>query len=222
MVPMTLNSKLAKNLREVIRMNPGPKGTVVKVVEKPGAPILSGMAPNNPFKSPMCPKPDCPLPSGNCLGKCAIENILYKASCNICKNTQMEEGTTEDQVIHRTYIGETARTLRIRANQHLNDLKRCSKNQNLEEGTSWMWDHLKSTHGSLTNKNPHEDFSFDVISSHKDPMTRQIMEAVRIQKALGNGTHVGHKGSKHSIISLNRKNEYFMQRKRFDFDSDLR
>ena len=45
MVPMTLNSRLAKNLREIIRMNPGPKGTVVKIVEKPGAPILAGLVP---------------------------------------------------------------------------------------------------------------------------------------------------------------------------------
>ena len=54
MVPMTLNSRLAKNLREVLWTNPGPKGTVVKVVEKPGNPILAGLAPNNPFKDPIC------------------------------------------------------------------------------------------------------------------------------------------------------------------------
>ena len=176
------------------------------------------MAPNNPFKSPMCPKPDCPLPSGKCLGKCAIENILYKASCNICQNNQMDEGTTEDQVIHRTYIGETSRTLRIRANQHLNNLKRCSKNQNLNEGTSWMWGHIKSSHSSHTNPNPQEDFSFNVMSAHKDPMTRQLMESVRIQLALGNGTHIDQKGSELSIISLNRKNKFFTKRKLFDPD----
>ena len=222
MVPMTLNSRLAKTLREVIRMNPGPKGTVVKIVEKPGAPILAGLAPNNPFKSPTCPKPDCPLHSGKCQGKCAIENILYKATCNICQQHQIDEGATMDKVIQRTYIGETSRTLRIRANQHLNDLRRCSRNQNLEEGTSWMWDHLKSSHGSRTNPNPQEDFSFEMISSHKDPMTRPIMEAVRIQLALSNRTHIDHKGSKLSIISLNRKNEFFTQRKRIEFDPDLR
>ena len=57
-------------------MNPGPKGTVVKIVEKPGAPILAGLAPNNPFKSPTCP-----LPTGKCKGMCSLENILYKARC---------------------------------------------------------------------------------------------------------------------------------------------
>ena len=215
---MTLNSRLAKNLREIICMNPGPKGTVVKIVEKPGAPILAGLAPNNPFKSPTCPKSDCPLPTGKCKGMCSLENILYKATCNICQQNQIDEGTTIDKIIHRTYIGETSRTLRIRANQHHNDLKRCSKNQNLDEGTSWMWDHIKSSHCSHTNPNPQEDFSFNVISTHKDPMTRQIMEAVRIQMALCNGTHIDQKGSELSIISLNRKNEFFTQRKRFDHD----
>ena len=85
-----------------------------------------------------------------------------------------------------------------------------------------MWNHIKSSHGSHTNPNPQEDFSFDIISSHKDSMTSQIMEAVRIQLALSNGTHIDHKGSKLSIISLNRKNEFFTQRKRFEFDPDLR
>ena len=35
MVPMTLNSKLVKDLRQVVNRYPGPKGTSVKIVERP-------------------------------------------------------------------------------------------------------------------------------------------------------------------------------------------
>ena len=36
MVPCTPGSALAKELREVLKRNPGPKGTQVRVVERPG------------------------------------------------------------------------------------------------------------------------------------------------------------------------------------------
>ena len=50
-VPATKNSRLAKDLREVIKKNPGPKGTTIKVIERPGMFILSRLAVNNPFKT---------------------------------------------------------------------------------------------------------------------------------------------------------------------------
>lgn len=89
---------------------------------------------------------------------------------------------------------------------------------NLDEGTSWMWDHFQASHGPHHSINPQEDFTFNIINLFKDPMTRQILEAIRIQLALGNGTHQDKKGFKHPIVSLNRKNEFFAQRKRFDLE----
>ena len=191
---------------------------LVGYLEKPGNPILAGLAPNNPFKDPNCQKPDCPLPPGHCQGKCSKENILYVATCNICQSKQEQEGTPPDSVVHRQYIGETSRTLRVRANQHKQDLLKCSRNQNLEEGTSWMWDHLLEAHGPQPNINPGQDFSFNLFQTFKDPMSRQLSEAVRIQVALNQGTHQGKDGSSNPIISLNRKNEFFCQRMRFTED----
>lgn len=75
-VPMTLNSRLAKNLREVIRMNPGPKGTVVKVVENSGVPILAGLAPNNPFKILYAQNLIAPSPQVNVKG-CVVLKLYY-------------------------------------------------------------------------------------------------------------------------------------------------
>ena len=213
MVPMTNNSTLAKNLRETIRQFPGPKGTVVKVVEKPGNPILAGLAPNDPFKSLQCPKEDCPITKKPCRGRCGIENIIYTATCNICEDRQLNEDTSPECVVHRQYLGETSRTLRIRAGQHRSDFIKCASNKQLEEGTSWMWDHHEASHGPNVPIDPH-NYSFNILSTFKDAMTRQIQEASRIQQALERGTHIDPKGTKTSIVSLNRKNEFFQQRSR--------
>ena len=35
MIPTTTNSALAKRLREVVVMNPGPRGTTLKIIESP-------------------------------------------------------------------------------------------------------------------------------------------------------------------------------------------
>ena len=49
MVPCTQGSVLANELREVLKQNPGPKGTQVRVVEKPGNKVMQGISSNNPF-----------------------------------------------------------------------------------------------------------------------------------------------------------------------------
>ena len=104
-----------------------PMGISVKVVEKPGTPILAGLAPNNPFRQPSCPKDDCPLPDGSCQGKCSLENFLYKATCNLCQNIQLLEETEPDKIVQRTYIGETSRTSFDRGREHLLALKTMNK-----------------------------------------------------------------------------------------------
>ena len=50
MVPSTPGSGLAKGVRELLQAVPGPLGTSTKVLERPGANIHQGLAPNNPFK----------------------------------------------------------------------------------------------------------------------------------------------------------------------------
>ena len=47
------------------------------------------------------------------------------------------------------------------------------------------------------------------------PMTRQIREAVRIEDALNKGIILTHEGHR-KIESLNRKEEHFQARKRFE------
>ena len=120
-----------------------------------------------------------------------------------------------EQIIERQYTGESSRTLRIRAQQHREDYNRCMRQtdkQNIEEGTSFMFDHHKEVHSNDVH-DPINDFNFSVIDTFKDPLTRQLNEAIRIQHSM-KGIHTDLRGKKHPIVNLNRKIEYFAPRKR--------
>ena len=112
-VPSTRNSTLAKDLRQKL-IGTGPRGTQVKVIEKPGPLIMSGLARNNPFKRWTCGRPKCPLTLAGqrCNEQCYKEGILYTASCNRCHENQLEAGLDPKD---RMYIGESSRTLYTRA-----------------------------------------------------------------------------------------------------------
>ena len=47
-----------------------------------------------------------------------------------------------------------------------------------------MVDHHRSKHQQEDLPNPQSDYRFEVFSKHKEPMTRQIEEACRINHAL--------------------------------------
>ena len=81
-----------------------------------------------------------------------------------------------------------------------------------------MVDHHRSKHQNEGLPNPEADYRFEVLAKHKEPMTRQIEEAVRIQTSIQTGLHIDTKGRSHKVKTLNRKNEHFTARKRFDFD----
>ena len=112
-------------------------------------------------------------------GKCAKERVLYQAVCTKC-NAVNDEGK---EVIFQ-YIGETSRTLHVRRKQ-LADFKNCSKtNKDRREEnkkSSFIWDHIVETHGGDLDLKPKRDFNFSVLATFKDPLTRQITEAVKIK-----------------------------------------
>ena len=92
------------------------------------------------------------------------------------------------ELIEEVYIGETSRTLWVRASQHRRDLSRRIRHENtniytMDRTSTFMF-------GNLVAKHPGEDmdsdqvFIFRIISTHRDPLDRQIMEAININKAL--------------------------------------
>ena len=76
--------------------------------------------------------------------------------------------------------------------------------------TFFILDHINEVHKDDPNVVPERDFKFSVISSFKDPLTRQITEAVKIRRALEKNTFLDPGGEAIQITSLNRKYEHFV------------
>ena len=66
------------------------------------------------------------------------------------------------------------------------------------------------------------EFNFSVLSSHRDPMTRQIEEAVRIANGLDLNRHTDKRGLEVTVNCLNRKEETFAPQIGFDQDKNQR
>ena len=171
----------------------------------------------DPLENSTCYRENCPLVrSGQeCMNRCRIENILYTAHCTKCHELQEEQGTLPEMIVDALYVGETSRTIGVRSNQHLDDYRRCQRQTNSDpdiESSSFMWDHHINEHGQ-DQIDPENDYIWSLLDRMKDPMTRLIKEAVRIEEALSKGIHHTHLGQR-KIKSLNRKEEHFQARKR--------
>ena len=137
---------LTKRLREVVAKVPGPRGTSVKIIEKPGKPLMSGL---RSIPDPIhCYKGNCPIESQGlaCNFECGKENILYEEVCRRCRDSQIDAGILPDETTDYVYIGETSRTLAVRSGQHRDDYMKYHRKEEHEEGTSFMWDHQKEVH----------------------------------------------------------------------------
>ena len=77
---------------------------------------MTGLYLSDPFPSLQCNRGKCPI-QGECNNHCMKENVMYRATCNKCTVTQLEQGLAPENIIERQYTGETARTIRIRAQQ---------------------------------------------------------------------------------------------------------
>ena len=64
---------------------------------------------------------------------------------------------------------------------------------------------------------PVRDFNFSILSRHRDPMTRQLEEAVRVTKALNGNKHTDKKNV--DVHYLNRRGETFEPNRRWDPDT---
>ena len=78
--------------------------------------------------------------------------------------------------------------------------------------SSFMWDHHCTYHGGGPEVD-RGDYRFDIIDHCRDPMTRQHTEATRIQMEL-EGKHTDRHGNYRTVISINRKHEYFAPNRR--------
>ena len=203
---------LAKDIRQAL-IGTGPKGTKVKVIERPGPKLMSELAKNNPFLRKNCDRENCPYVTKGmfCNEKCYKEGIIYKASCDRCYQHDVE---TNREPIQKIYLGESSRTLYTRSLQHIEDYRKAglktpniSHTQEEDQVSSWMWEHSKEAHGGPNEFS--KDYTFDVITNYRDPLSRQVAEALRIQRALNYGKHTESNGKEVQVISINRKGDFF-------------
>ena len=54
-----------------------------------------------------------------CKNKCMTENIMYRADCTKCEDRQEALEVPATDRVDYSYYGETARTLHVRASQHM-------------------------------------------------------------------------------------------------------
>ena len=148
-------------------------------------------------------------------GECSVQTI-----CTKCREDQEQNGIHPKNVVDTVYIGETSRTLGIRSAQHRKDYSRPRTINNTREGndetSSFMWDYRLDKHADNTI-DVKTNFKFEVIDTFRDPLSRQITEAVRIKQAMKSNIFQNNKGETYQIVNLNRKMEVFAPRERFNY-----
>ena len=160
-VPSTPGGQLAKMLKEVANEEKD-MGIKLKIVEKGGITLERTLMRSNPMASDECGKDDCPVCKKGGRGKiCHKGNINYEDKCNLCGEADAK------------YFGESARNLYTRAKEHEKKFMRQDEN-------SFMFKHQTEYHN---NQPP--DWSFKVIKSFKDPLSRQVGEAMLIKNHQG-------------------------------------
>ena len=162
--PRTPNGELAKLIQKREQELNRYSKLAIKVVEKGGIKLKNILIKKDPFVKPKCNTELCPIcyeTEFTVLNEkdripCGTSNVGYRWICTKCSST---------------YEGESARMNKVRAIEHLKDLKKNKKNSPLLK-------HLKSHHPEGAPK-----FKFQTTNRFFDALSRQADEAVRINNA---------------------------------------
>ena len=115
---------------------------------------------------------------------CTGTGVVYESICSKCNPSSLEKGELKEQEggIPSLYVGETARSIQERAEEHWGAAhKGCEK--------SHMVRHQRVEH-------PGEEPTviFKLVSSHKTALGRQVREAIRIKRRGGAANILNSKG----------------------------
>ena len=81
-----------------------------------------------------------------------------------------------------------------------------------------MWGHLRTSHPDQDNLDSLKEFNFSILRKHRDPLSRQLEEAVRISHVLDRKVHTHKQGKEIKIRCMNSKEEAFAPQTRWDKD----
>ena len=161
-IPATPGGILAKQMREREEILGKDSKFRLKIVEKGGKKMKDLLVKKDPFPSLPCEESFCPLchetphteiPKKLSKIPCDTQNVGYRWTCTTCK---------------KTYEGETGRTARIRAKEHLKDLSKNNPENPLVK-------HIQMDHDGSPTK-----FQVNIVGKHFDALIRQANEGVRI------------------------------------------
>ena len=178
-IEATPGDRLLKMLKQTEETHKISDNHRIKIVTKAGTKLKHLLERKDPFMS-KCSDNDCqPCENSKDTHKvidCRKNMICYEAKCKTCGN----EGKL------RTYHGETARNLYTRSKEHYSALRN-------QDEKSFMNKHIVKEHGGKPDE---VEFDWKIIGKFKKPLSRQLTEAIRIDK-------------KSKDDNLNSKNEYF-------------
>ena len=146
-------------LKKKVADGEASEGIHFNIVEMSGRRLKSELQKSNPTATPGCTKDDCM----GCRewkgkgGKCHKGNVNYEIVCQLCPENRKS-----------VYIGETARNLYTRTQEH--------ENNKDEEG--FMHRHMIEYHKGEESK-----FTARVTHSNKECLTRQVREGVLIRRS---------------------------------------
>ena len=167
-VPSSKDGRLLKMLAKAEPRVAKICGYQVKFVERSGK-QLSKLFPRD-LGATDCFRMDCAVCQSN-TGKgsalCQVKSVVYTGTCRLCNDKHKSNPTAPHKGI---YVGQTSRTLYERLNEHQKSLKRY-------ENSSFMFKHWASAHPELITA---PEFDFKVVRKHKDPLSRLVHEAVKI------------------------------------------
>ena len=146
----------------------------VRVVESAGTALSRLLPSTNPWGTGDCGRQDCITckQQDDPIQNCKKRSILYENRCVVC-NVDVKEGTEmKDGEGRGVYVGESSRSIYERAKEHQHD--RETQAEDSHQIKHWILDH--------PDMSTPPKFKFKIIQSFMDPLSRQLAEAVRIER----------------------------------------
>ena len=149
-IDATPDSELAESCRRVLKQ----ADLKIRVVERSGVSLKHVMVKSNPFPRVPCRLSTCGVCSNTDKINCKKRDVIYEVACNGC---------------NAKYIGETARSIGERFNEHLGKY-------NSNSLSSVFHEHMREKHDST-----HQQLNLKIMASYPgDAMLRQTYEATSI------------------------------------------
>ena len=176
--PFTPGSELAKKWRAIEAKDAETRGWRYKVVEQSGRQVRSIVC-KNPWSGP-CNDPICMICSTGGSGNCRKPGCTYKVQCMRCKEHGPDAVPVDEGGGNRPgqgkvgkpctslYHGESGYSGYIRGKDHKRDMQ-------TNKQTNAM-----VRHNILYHLSQQVDYQMSVVSTHREPLGRQLREGVEI------------------------------------------